>query len=223
MGGDNEFMMMLAETSMLRLAEKQLGFIRGNERDRRLNTFTRLAEIPRRPEPTFTFAHMIFPHPPYFFTAEGKPIIQQKYSWGGAGWAQRAKYKDQLIFANKKVKETIDRILERSETPPIIIVQGDHGPASSFYLEGNGSWRNPTIRQLSERTGILNAYYLPGKKSDLLRSDISPVNTFRVIFNEYFGSNYDLLENKVFYSGYTEPFSLTDVSNKVRPSSRRSP
>lgn len=223
MGGDNEFMMMVMETSMLRLAEKQISFIRDDERGRRLNTFARLAEIPLRPEPTFTFAHMIFPHPPFFFTAEGKPIVRQKYSWGGAGWAQRDKYRDQLIFANKKVMETIDLILERSKTPPIIIVQGDHGPASSFYVEGDGSWRDPTDRQLKERTGILNAYYFPGKKSALLRRDISPVNTFRIVFNDYFGADYDLLEDRVFYSNYTDPFKFTDVSARIRQSPPRSP
>ena len=43
---------------------------------------------------------------------------------------------------------------------------------------------------------ILNAYHLPGDGIEALYPNISPVNTFRVIFNEYFGFNLPLLEDQ---------------------------
>lgn len=44
---------------------------------------------------------------------------------------------------------------------------------------------------------MLNAYYLPGANvSEILYPSITPVNTFWVIFNNYFGTNLDLLPDK---------------------------
>lgn len=86
-------------------------------------------------------------------------------------------YVDQLVFVNKKVMEAIDELLAEAEVPPIIILQSDTGQ-DSF--------------------NILNAYYLPGKDISVLYETISPVNSFRLIFNLYFGTDYELLEDKSF-------------------------
>ena len=58
----------------------------------------------------------------------------------------------------------------------------------------------------ADRVKILNAYYLPDGGNKALYPTITPVNTFRVIFNTYFGGNYELLpdvsrysQNKVLY------------------------
>ena len=61
-----------------------------------------------------------------------------------------------------------------------IILQGDHGQL----------WPDQHAAQMK----ILNAYYLP-KGSEVLYPSISPVNTFRVVFNEYLGGNFPLLED----------------------------
>ncbi len=45
----------------------------------------------------------------------------------------------------------------------------------------------------TNRTEILNAYYLPGDGSLSLYPGITPVNSFRVIFNSYFGTDYPIL------------------------------
>jgi len=52
---------------------------------------------------------------------------------------------------------------------------------------------------IKERFSILNAYYLPNGGHDLLYDSITPVNTFRVIFNHYFGKDYGLLKDRSFY------------------------
>jgi hypothetical protein len=61
----------------------------------------------------------------------------------------------------------------------VIIIQGDHALAGA-----------------KDRFGILNAYYLPGINKDILYPTISPVNSFRIVFNQYFGAKLPLLPDR---------------------------
>ena len=70
----------------------------------------------------------------------------------------------------------IQTIIAKSKTPPIIIIQADHG----------WGWGEGRVR-------ILNAYYLPDGGNEKVYSEITPVNTFRIVLNEYFNGNYDIL------------------------------
>jgi len=68
------------------------------------------------------------------------------------------------------------------------------------------------------RTRILNAYLLPGNGASRLYDSISPVNTFRVILNHYFGTAYPLLADRTFYSSPTDNYhyKLQDVTDIVK-------
>ena len=67
---------------------------------------------------------------------------------------------------------------------------------------------------LQEKMRILNAYYLPGVDRSALYESITPVNTFRLIFNLYFGSDLDRLED-ISYAHDMNPryrfFDVTDI------------
>jgi hypothetical protein len=39
------------------------------------------------------------------------------------------------------------------------------------------------------------------------------VNTFRIIFNEYFGQTLELLDDISLYSDYTDPFNFKVIQN----------
>jgi hypothetical protein len=58
----------------------------------------------------------------------------------------------------------------------------------------------------------LSAYFLPGVDATVYPT-ITPVNTFRVIFNEYFGQNLELLDDVSLYSDYTDPFNFKVIQN----------
>jgi hypothetical protein len=107
-------------------------------------------------------------------------------------------YRDQAIYASSRMMEIVPAIIENSATPPIIVIQGDHGPTV------------PSSPQMRMR--ILNAYYLPGVEAPLY-SAITPVNTFRIIFNAYFDQQLDLLEDVSLYSGYDDPFTFKQIPN----------
>jgi hypothetical protein len=83
----------------------------------------------------------------------------------------------------------IDAILAESAQPPIILIQGDHG----------------VPRLKAQQNAILSVYLLP-QEDDSLYASISPVNSFRVIFNSYFGGNLGLLEDRSCASSSAAPF-----------------
>jgi hypothetical protein len=142
-----------------------------------LNTLPEIANIP---DPTFTFAHILIPHVPYVFGANGEILTDPGYFGGDKAapineeYLQKG-YTGEVAFIDSKMQTILAEILKRSKTPPIIVVMGDHG-----LRDGN-------------RPKNLFAVYLPDGGSDLLYSSISPVNIFRVIFDKYFGTSYGLL------------------------------
>jgi len=207
----DEFYLVFLQTTMLspfiqdRLADEV--------RTRILYTFDKLGEIPYIRGPKFVMAHIIIPHPPYLFDENGKPVPNAKLNLVGE-FEDRENYLNQLIFATKKIKVTIEKIIERSSQSPIIILQSDHGPAS--ILGHPHFWARPHNQEgIKERMGILNAIRLPGYSSGQLYSSITPVNTFRLIFNEYFGQNYELLEDKSYFSDYKNLYEFFDVTDLV--------
>lgn len=198
-----EFTQVLVRTTVLRPLGNR--FIPDDRRTVVLCTFETLREVQQTIEgPRFVFAHILVPHPPFLFGPDGEPIDTEP-DFDSRDWDRY--YLGQLDFVNKKVKVLIDTILSEAENPPIIILQADHGSRS------RRAQAEPSGRPLSERIGILNAYYLPGNGDQLLYETITPVNTFRVIFNVYFETNYELLEDRVYFSLLKRPYDFIDVTD----------
>lgn len=182
--------------------------------------FDQLAEIPNMKEPTFIFAHMLIPHPPYVFNTDGTYLTEEEANKRSL----EVNYVDQLIFANSKVKELIDELLSSSELPPIIILQADEGPypGGQDRWNGKGEWEEPvgweeaTEAELREKMGILNAYYLPNVDGDVLYPSITPVNSFRLVFNLYFDTDFELLPDRSYASYKDHPYKFFDVTDIVK-------
>ncbi len=159
-----------------------------------LKEFSDLVAISRIKEPTFTLAHIVCPHPPYMFDRDGSlPSLRAV-----AARSKDASYVRQLEYVTKLTMRAVDAIIANSQTPPIIIIQSDHGsPAPKFRK----LWANVSVGRTAkeiddsyeDRTAILNAYYFPGANNAGLYDTISPVNSFRVLFNDYFGAHYEML------------------------------
>ena len=169
-----------------------------------LYKFDKLHEISELEEPTFVFAHMLVPHVPCVFDAECNYVENGR---------SRVNYVSGLICGNKKLKDFINDLLEDSEQHPIIILQSDEGPFPSGMR--NDGWEDATEDQLRKKMGILNAYYLPGVDTSGLYSSISPVNSFRVVFNEYFGTDLELLPDKSYVYYTDHPYQFLDVTDIV--------
>jgi hypothetical protein len=178
--------------------------------------FENLARIPDVNGPKFVFIHILAPHPPFVFDRDGKPIESgRSYSIGDGDRFTGSKeeyvsgYVNQVMYINKLLKDAIDAILERSGMPPIILLQGDHGPGLLLdwvSLEASCAW---------ERSSILNAYYLPGYQGSDLYSSMTPVNSFRVILDSFFDIQLGLLEDHSYYSAWEFPYKFINMSNEI--------
>lgn len=202
--GNSEFLGMLVRTTMFNPIHVQL--LETDHREGILCIFSEIPKIKQRTgEPIFVFAHLIIPHPPFLFGSNGEPAEASTLDLTG-GWENTEAYVNQLIFANKKTQEVIEQLLA-DENPPIIIVQSDHGP------RGNVDWNNPSDEMLMRVLGIFNAYYFPNDNEKNLYDSITPVNSFRVIFQSYFEDDIELLEDKSYFSNVDNPSSFKDVTH----------
>ena len=69
---------------------------------------------------------------------------------------------------------------------------------------------------MKEVFAILNAYYMPEGKDKYLYPEITPVNTFRVIFNSYFGTEFDMLPDKNYFTKPHRPYRYYEVTERVQ-------
>lgn len=224
-GKFDELTILLVNTTLLRaglLYPPFHAYIFSDFREQVLYIFEQLGTMPKREidGPKFVFAHILSPHPPFIFGPNGEEVrgVELNFNPDNTKWGEEGKqrYLDQVQFLNTKAISTVEEILMTSETPPIIVIQSDHGPWSTISEDRTNN------RFYRERMLILNAYHLPtGGREDLYDS-ITPVNTFRVISNNYFGTSLPLLEdinyfsNSVAHPEYPKtPYQFIDVTDIV--------
>jgi hypothetical protein len=159
-------------------------------RQRVIYSLEHLDDFADRDGDYFIFAHIVSPHTPYVFGPNGEMVqVDQPYTLMDYHPGQKENiklYRNQVNYLNSLIINTIENILRNSDTPPIIILQSDHG--SKVYRELNP----PEDIRDKLCYPILNAYFFPGIKSEVLYPTITPVNSFRVLFNTYFGSDLEL-------------------------------
>jgi len=175
-----------------------------SRRESNLYILDTLPEIPEILAPKFIYAHLMLPHPPFIFGPNGEEVNIDNKEFNDAPRYQdevnRIGYRDQTIYVNRRMISILRDVIEKSSTPPIIIIESDHGPTSYGGLQN--------------RMGNFMAYYFPGKDvSSLAYPSITPVNTFRLVFNEYFGGEYPLLDDISYYSNATSNFNYEIVPN----------
>lgn len=203
-GGLSEFEFKLLETSLARLALDLPALIPGFDAAQQKETeyyehyqqtYFILKELKRLSEeikePKLVFAHFLVPHPPFIFTPEGK------FYWNDN---EEAGYLSNVEFIDSQITGVVAEIIAKSRIPPVIILMGDHGPS------GVPSKDNPQLRM-----SILNAYYVNDAAKADLYPTITPVNSFRVVFNNYFGADYPLLKDVAYHTGTPADFRRKNI------------
>lgn len=148
-----------------------------------------LEHIPSIPGRKFVYIHLIAPHFPYVFSPDG----DFEYSFGNSPG-----YTNEILYLNARFIPLLEEIIQNSAHPPVIILQGDHGMKSEA------------------RNAILNAYYLPGASSGVYAA-ITPVNSFRTVFNVYFDGQFPLLADYAYSSTYDQPYQFDPVVDICNP------
>ena len=160
-----------------------------------------LEKVPLLAGPKFVFIHLTIPHPPYVMGPSGELEVVSPIYEGNESYYIEDEYKlgyiNQVKYLNSRMPQVLKSILERSKQPPVIIMQGDHGPR---YVE------------IEKQVDILNAYYFPEPAPEPYPS-ISPINNFRMIFNTYFGASLSLLPDWSYWARIETPFDLMEIPN----------
>jgi len=226
----DEFTLKLFETTFLAPAVRKIFpgtalFDFGvQHKNRSLYQIARLKGIPSsQPGPKFVFAHILLPHDPYVFDSDCNDHEATN--------DMLSDFIIQLSCTNSLIEETVGAILKDSAKPPVIIIQGDEGsldwttlePMKYPFKEGQ-NYKDADPRSMLERASILNAYYLPNEDYAGLYPAISPVNSFRLIFNRIFGTNYEILPDRSYifqedgnlYDLDRRPYKFIDVTDKLR-------
>jgi hypothetical protein len=167
-----------------------------------LYQFDELARIPSLPSPKLVFIHVLSPHPPFLFGPRGEPLNVGEFDAGRSSGpteaAQIKAYADQVAFLNARLLEAVRAILRGSKPEPIIMIQGDHG------------WAD---RNQEDKLSILNVYHWPGAGRSVLYPTITPVNSFRLLFDTYFGANLERLEDVSYFSSEVDEYNFVEVEN----------
>lgn len=177
--------------------------------------FDAIKNIPETDSPKFVFVHILLPHDPFVFDKNCNPISEEEVNKNNHVY----NYLQQLQCANTKIEDAISYILKNSKNPPIIIVQSDEGPfPMKEPINDAQAWSKASDTALREKFPILNAYLLPSSsESATLYQTITPVNSFRVLFNTYFGTNFELLEDKNYiFEDEQNYYKFTDVSDRIK-------
>ena len=205
---DSQLLSMTVKTSILVfLVEKW------EQQDLRDAALCQFSELPKQyqkfNEPIFVYSHILVPHPPYIFGPEGEAVSSVRPQ-GLESWQDKEGYINSVKFANKKITQIVDELLADTENSPVIIIQGDHG----FGIEQGISNPNDNIEQ---QMSIFSAHYLPEIEENFPDDVFTSVNTFRIIFNSYFDTDYDLLENKIYFTDDNDPDFFIDVTDVLIP------
>jgi len=201
-----EFDALLVHTTLLKVFQ-DYGLIHVNQtataryRDRTLFALNKLGELAKMGGPKFVYMHIIAPHPPFVFGGNGESVDPFEFVIAESAYTPLAfskGYIDQVKFISGRISSSIRELIRNSPVPPVIVIQGDHGP---WFQDGENNFR------------ILSAYYFP-EHQDVLYPSISQINTFRIILSTYLNADYPPLEDISYRSLYGNKyeFSLQPIS-----------
>lgn len=176
--------------------------------------FNTSSTVIQKSGPKFVFMHIIAPHGPYVFgkgcveTIDKNKLSKNEY----------VNYANQADCVDTKLEDLINTILAKSTQPPVIIIQSDEGaPFLNTSLNPWDDWGNASNTLLKEKFPIFNAYYLPKAPKNIIQDTITPVNSFRIVFNFYFHTNFRILHDKNYiFQDLNHLYNFTDVTNRIK-------
>lgn len=216
----DEFRNVLLQTTLVRAftdpnSAPDDGYDWAGIRDLNLWAIDTLEDLVDMPGPKYVFAHLVITHEPYVHNEDGSFTGREQVE--ELGWTES--YRRQLVYANTRLLEVVDHIIER-DPGAIIVLMSDEGPfPDRIAVNDRLDWPDASDTEIEQKTGILYALRVPG--ADLadegFHDRITPVNAFRMIFNARFGTDLPLLEDRTWvYRDVTALYEWTDVTDRLR-------
>jgi hypothetical protein len=175
-----------------------------------LRSFEGLQGVAADPAPTFTFAHVLLPHVPYLLDESCRPLDRPISDDMEADTPeQRADYIGQVRCVDRLVLDLVTRLLQRSSTPPVILVVGDHGPRFAdvdFYAHPE----RVSAAFIRERFGAFGAFYLPAGGASAFHEPVTLVNVLGNVLRYYFNADVPPTTNDMYVSG-EQPYRFYPV------------
>jgi hypothetical protein len=195
-------------------------------RDRTLFLLDHLADVTKIDGPTFTFAHVVAPHPPFVFGEHGEDVSPRRVQADGSYKRMRDNafdnpdyvrhgYHDESVYITERIEQAIGKILANSPEPPVIILQSDHGSWLRYHPD------DVEATDVRERFGILNCIYLPDRKVEGFSDTMTSVNTFRIVLKEVVRADLPLLPERSYFSPINTPLTFTDVTDRLHSRAER--
>ena len=170
--------------------------------------------------PALVFAHILAPHPPFAFSADGgqretrmPALFVDADMWHsiarGTGESYKSGYLDTVRVLNARIVKAVQHVLASRRRPSIVLIHSDHGPGSRM------KWNDPAATDVRERLGILLATRFPNGEKPPLGSAPTPINVYRAILNRALGTSLGALEDRSFFSTWRQPFAYIEVTEKL--------
>ncbi len=197
-GGVTAFEASLATTLRTRhlLPDQQRRWFTDAIRERTLEAFDRTVALAgeRGGRPKLVFTHVMSPHAPIVFAADGSPVdatacFPETCSIFDPGMADGSTsprlVAGQVDHLNRLVVDTVSAILAASERPPVIVIFSDHGHRHDWKDHG-------------EMLRSLLLTHTPGKPG-LFPEDASPINMIPRIANAYHDAGMPLATEESYF------------------------
>lgn len=182
----------------------------------------------QQPGGRFVFAHILVPHDPFVFLADGSE--SSNFGSDSVGMDIKQKYTNQIQFINTEISASISKIREK-DPEAVIILQSDEGAypnmmadtfrKPSIYSEGGeegqgaGDMRQWSDDWLAMKYGVLRAVHIPKATQDDL-SHMSSVNVFRIVLNRYAGYELPYLPDcRLGFADDKKIYQLTDLTKRM--------
>jgi hypothetical protein len=166
-----------------------------------------------------TFVHVLAPHPPFVFDANGGPVQPDGRTFtllDGKNLVEqigkdkyRAAYVAQLQAINAKVLSTISTIDANPHRDTITVIVGDHGPRMNL------DWASSKGTDMDEVKGTLMAVRVPERYKTAI-GDIdkcSPLILLHRIATKIYGAQIPPVDDFSYYSTLNEPFTFVPMTN----------
>ena len=111
-----------------------------------------------RDRPVYVFAHLLVPHGPFVFTADGRCLEQKASEARG----EPRGYAEQVAYADTIIEDLVTTLLAEGRPEPVVLIQADEGPIPTRDLRI--PWTEASDAELRIKFGILNAYPLPRRR-----------------------------------------------------------